>query len=289
MLGKTRIAPTPSGYLHQGNLFSFALTWLMARKEGLPILLRIDDMDRDRYRRQYVEDIFRSLEALGIDYDEGPESINDFEKNWSQEKRLPLYNSALKQLQEANQLFACTCSRKEILAQSPANIYPGSCLNKKLNLDGEQRAWRWKNHLNTIQVSAWEQKDFQRKLAPEMQYPVLKSKAGFPAYQLSSVIDDLHFGISHIVRGEDLRNSSLLQLALAENVVFSDFKSIRFHHHPLKMLAGEKLSKSQGAPAALLYRDKNAKQALIDDLSIYLPLPKGAQNLKQLLDLYRVA
>ncbi len=289
MLGKTRIAPTPSGYLHQGNLFSFTLTWLMARKAGLQILLRIDDMDRARYRSQYVEDIFRSLEALGIDYDEGPQSINDFEKNWSQEKRLPLYNSALKQLQEANQLFACTCSRKDILAHSPANIYPGTCLHKKLNLEGEQRAWRWKNHLETIHIRAWEQKDYQQKLPPEMHYPVLKSKAGYPAYQLSSVIDDLHFGISYIVRGEDLRNSSLLQLAIAENAFFSDFKSIRFHHHPLKMLAGEKLSKSQGAPAALLYRDQNAKQALIDDLSQYLHLPKGANNLRELLDLYRVA
>jgi len=289
MLGKTRIAPTPSGYLHQGNLFSFALTWLMARKEGLQILLRIDDMDRARYRSHYVEDIFRSLEALGIDYDEGPESIDEFEKNWSQENRRALYNEALTQLKETNQLFACTCSRKDILAHSPVNIYPGTCLHKKLNLEGEKRAWRWKNHLNTIRVSAWEQKDFQQKLPPEMLYPVLKSKAGFPAYQLSSVIDDLHFGISHIVRGDDLRSSSLLQIALAQSQGWQNFTQIRFHHHPLKTIQNQKLSKSQDAPAAEVYTNPKALPKLLEDLSQYLHLPKGAQNLRELLNLYRIA
>ena len=108
MIPKTRLAPTPSGYLHRGNLFSFALTWLLARKDGLQILLRIDDMDRARFRPEYLEDIFRSLDSLGINYDEGPSGPDDFHSRWSQMHRRELYDYALSQMRQDQLLFACT-------------------------------------------------------------------------------------------------------------------------------------------------------------------------------------
>lgn len=288
MVGKTRLAPTPSGYLHRGNLFSFALTWLMARKEGLKLLLRIDDLDRARFRLAYLEDIFRSLEALGMEYDEGPQGVDDFEKNWSQKHRRDLYDAHLKEMRLNDELFACDCSRKAILQKSPENIYPGTCLHKDLSFDSGPKAWRWKKAAGDVLIRGWHQANRQEKLAPEMYYPILKSKAAYPAYQLSSVIDDLHFNISHIVRGEDLWDSSAVQMTLAESQQWDHFTSIRFHHHPLKLIAGQKLSKSQNAPSALIYKQAKNLQPLIDDLSDYLHLPKGAQNLKELLALYRL-
>jgi glutamyl-tRNA synthetase len=75
---KTRIAPTPSGFLHAGNAFNFLQTAALAKQSGARVLLRIDDMDRDRYRPAYVNDIFETLDFLGIHWQEGPKQINDF-------------------------------------------------------------------------------------------------------------------------------------------------------------------------------------------------------------------
>src|SRR5262245_28324997 len=92
---KTRIAPTPSGYLHIGTILSFSLTAGLARREGASILLRIDDLDRERVQAEYVEDIFETLRFLGIPWDEGPTDAEDFARNWSQMRRLLLYRKAL--------------------------------------------------------------------------------------------------------------------------------------------------------------------------------------------------
>ncbi|MCR9153343.1 MAG: glutamate--tRNA ligase family protein [Bacteroidetes bacterium] len=290
MIGKTRLAPTPSGYLHQGNLFSFALTWLMARKDGLEILLRIDDMDRNRYRRSYLEDIFLSLEALGIDYDEGPQAVDDFEKNWSQLKRMDLYHEALNEIRLKGDLFACSCSRKEILRLNPDGLYPGTCRSKGLSLDEDSHAWRWQHCNLELSLKNWmgEKDTFPYPL--EMQHLVLRTKSAKPAYQICSLIDDLHFKVSHIVRGQDLWHSSLVQIALAQKYQWSNFPMVNFHHHPL-LLNGEKqkISKSQAAPAAEVYRNEAARMSLLNELAQHLNLPLGAQNLSELLNLYRVA
>ena len=92
---KTRIAPTPSGLLHEGNGISFLLTYALARAYEGQILLRIDDLDAERMRLAYLDDIFRTLDWLGIEWDEGPSSVADFQQNWSQHHRLDLYQNAL--------------------------------------------------------------------------------------------------------------------------------------------------------------------------------------------------
>jgi glutamyl-tRNA synthetase len=86
---QTRIAPTPSGYLHLGNAYSFLLTKALAKKHGAKILLRIDDLDRDRYRPEYVEDIFATLDFLEIKIDQGPKNSKEMESTWSQVHRHP--------------------------------------------------------------------------------------------------------------------------------------------------------------------------------------------------------
>src|ERR1044072_3055513 len=111
---RTRIAPTPSGYLHIGNAFSFLLTALHAKKRGASLLLRIDDIDDERKRPEYVNDIFTSLEWLGIEWNEGPSGPEDFELNWSQNRRLDIYKGILPRLREAEIIFACECSRKKL-------------------------------------------------------------------------------------------------------------------------------------------------------------------------------
>src|SRR5580692_4653347 len=127
---KTRIAPTPSGFLHLGNVLSFAITAAIATKTGAKILLRIDDLDRDRVNKQYVQDIFDTLNFLEIPWDEGPRNYNEYESEYSQLHRMELYQAALQQLKNSGQVFACTCSRADVRRNNADDIYPGTCRNK---------------------------------------------------------------------------------------------------------------------------------------------------------------
>jgi len=280
---KTRLAPTPSGYLHEGNLFAFALTWLQARKEGWNLVLRVDDQDRARYRMAYLEDIFRSLDFLGIDYDEGPQNVDDFEKNWSQVLRRDLYDEALKELKDQDQLFACNCSRKQILASNPKGDYPGTCLERNLDFAQESIAWRWKSPVAGAHMQLWTDEVQMHGLDSRLRNVILRNKEGQAAYQLCSIIDDQHFGISHIIRGQDLFDSSVCQLAIAQEMAWHSFLKIKFHHHPIIRQKGQKLSKSQAAPAAEIYRQPERLEGLLNRLSDYLHLPRGAQSLAELL------
>lgn len=127
---RTRFAPTPSGYLHIGNAWSFFLTWLIVRHYGGSIHLRIDDLDQSRYRKEYLDDIFSSLEWLGFNWDTGPNDSNDFLKNYSQIHNQKDYRNALEILlnqpkDATSNIYACECSRKQI-----ALIYSGLCRHK---------------------------------------------------------------------------------------------------------------------------------------------------------------
>jgi glutamyl/glutaminyl-tRNA synthetase len=229
---RLRLAPTPSGFLHAGNALNFILNALLARaRPGGRLLLRIDDLDADRKRPEYVQDVFDTLRWLDISWDEGPVNAADFEKNWSQHTRIALYEQVLARLRETGLLFACSKSRR---ALAPfGHVYPVEFREQGLSLDAPNVAWR-------IKTPA----DFP---LPDF---IVRRRDGIPAYQLASVVDDLHFGITHVVRGEDLAASTRAQQFLAECLGESRFSKIQFLHHPLLLNdSGEKLSKSAGAAA----------------------------------------
>ncbi|WP_460503336.1 glutamate--tRNA ligase family protein, partial [Hymenobacter agri] len=94
----SRLAPTPSGFLHLGNAVNFVLTWLLTRRAGGTLHLRIDDLDRARLRPAYLDNIFRVIDWLGIDYDHGPTGPDDFLRHHSQLLHLPEYNRVLRRL-----------------------------------------------------------------------------------------------------------------------------------------------------------------------------------------------
>jgi glutamyl-tRNA synthetase len=225
-----RLAPTPSGYLHAGNAFNFILTAATARMHPQGrLLLRIDDMDADRKRPEYVTHIFRTLERLQIEWDEGPTGPDAFEQYWSQRHRMAIYEVALQQLRSKDLLFPCQRSRKD-LAALPSD-YPPEFRDFPLNFDQPDTAWR----ANT---------------PPDAPLPafIVRRRDGLPAYQLTSICDDLHFGITHIIRGEDLLASTQAQLWLAQMADWTAFNAIYVHHHPLVLDGdGQKISKSTGA------------------------------------------
>jgi glutamyl-tRNA synthetase len=228
---RLRFAPTPSGYLHIGNALNFVLNWLLARLNGGKILLRIDDLDAERKRPEYVADVFENLLWLELDWDEGPISPEDFEKNWSQRLRLPLYFKQLDKLRATGLLFACRKSRRDL--EPFDGQYPPGFRRQGIPLDEPDAAWR---------VDA--------SMAKSLADFIVRRRDGLPAYQVASLADDLFFGITHVVRGADLGPSTASQRFLAECLNEDNFLTINFLHHPLLTDEhGAKLSKSEGAAA----------------------------------------
>jgi glutamyl-tRNA synthetase len=260
---KTRIAPTPSGFLHLGNILSFAFTAAIARKTQARILLRIDDLDRDRATREYVEDIFNTLHFLDIPWDEGPRDYLEFETTYSQLHRMDLYRQALQHLRESRQVFACNCSRTQIATASPDGTYPGTCRYKGIPLDEENVSWRLcTTGQEQVQVNTLSGQSIKAVLPFSMSSFVVRKRDGFPAYQLTSVIDDQYFGVDLVVRGEDLWPSTLAQLYLSSLLPGNNFQGCTFWHHPLLMGTGDKkLSKSAGDTSIQFLRRKGKAPA----------------------------
>ncbi|CAN5327606.1 tRNA glutamyl-Q(34) synthetase GluQRS [soil metagenome] len=243
----TRLAPTPSGYLHQGNAFNFLLNWLMAREQGGKVLLRIDDLDVPRSKQEYLHDVFETLDWLGIDWDAGPAATDDLAASWSQSLRLPLYNSLLEQLRAQGHLFACDCSRKSLAAAG--GVYQGNCIHKGIPFDQPDVAWRVKvNVTETISFNDGWQGETIIALGLQVGSFVVRRRDGIPAYQIASLADDVHYGITSIARGMDLLSSTASQLYLAKLLGLGLFTQTLFYHHPLLLdQAGHKLSKSTGS------------------------------------------
>lgn len=283
---KTRFAPTPSGYLHLGNAFSFILTWLIARKNQGKILLRIDDLDNERSRPEYIQDIFESLLWLELDYDEGPQNVLDFAENYSQKLRLPRYQLALEKLQNSNLVYACVCSRKQIQKASFEGIYPNTCREASLSLATSQSAWRIQVSDNQL-ITFFDLQKGKTKidLKKGMGDFIIKRKDDIPAYQLVSLVDDMDFGVNFIVRGLDLWTSSAAQVFLAEKIQLSDFQYVTFYHHPLlKNFEGIKLSKSAGDLSLQSLRNQGLKPLFMYQfVSENLGIPKN--NIQSLDDL----
>jgi len=256
---RTRIAPTPSGYLHLGNVMSFVITAALAERCGARILLRIDDMDRERYDPKYVQDIFDTLRFLDIPWHEGPRDIASFTSEYSQIHRIDLYKSLLATLEEQQAIFACDCSRSRLLRQNKDGHYTGNCSSRGLPLNREDICWRMHTDNRLIPVNTL-QGITRQMLPPSVQYFTVKKKDGYPAYQLSSLADDLYFDVDLIVRGEDLWPSTLAQCFLAMQLNKKTFLKSTFHHHSLiKDTDGMKLSKSAGATSIFHLRKEGKK------------------------------
>ncbi len=232
-----RLAPTPSGYLHLGNAVNFVLTWLLVRRAGGTLHLRIDDLDRARLRRPYLDTIFRVIDWLGIDYDHGPSGPDDFLRHYSQLLYLPAYNQVLRRLaQQPNLVYATRRSRT-----SPAEPVP---------LDTPGAAWRVQVPPNVYMANS-SVGEVQVPLAAAMPDFIIRKKDGVAAYQVASVVDDLRLGTTLIVRGLDLQPSTAAQRWLAaqlpETSAFAGPGVQVVHHQLLHDAGGQKLSKSTQA------------------------------------------
>jgi glutamyl-tRNA synthetase len=276
---RTRIAPTPSGFLHLGNILSFAITIELARKTGAAVLLRIDDLDQERYQDDYVQDIFDTLDFLELPWDEGPRDLAEFRRQYSQVNRLPSYEEALDHLQASGNLFACTCPRSLLQTTGKDGIYPGTCIEQDYSLSSPQVNWRlYTRPTQEITVKTIDGTPITTTLPGPIHYLVVKKKDRMPSYQLASIIDDLYFDVDLVVRGKDLWHSTVAQLYLSQHLPINTFHQTTFYHHALLTdQDGKKLSKTAGATSVRYLKNQGKKKEEVYKLLAQLAgLPDAA-------------
>ena len=215
-----RFAPSPSGRMHMGNLWSCLLAWLSARSVGGGMVLRLEDLDPDRCRPEYCGQIMRDLEWLGLDWDGEPVY---------QSKRTEVYRQAFQALEQQNVIYPCFCTRAERLAASAphrsdgAAVYDGRCGRlteaEREELSRTRRpAWRVRVPEKVIAFRDLLQGDYKEDLKRDCGDFILRRSDGVFAYQLAVVVDDAAMGVTQVVRGSDLLPSTPRQLWLQERL-----------------------------------------------------------------------
>ena len=248
----SRIAPTPSGYLHAGNALNFVLTWLLVRSTGGTLRLRIDDLDAPRMQPQFLADVFDTLNWLQLDWDLGPQTPGEHTNSFAQSLRVQQYQSLITKLQNTGLVFACKCSRSQI----GATPYTGTCIPLHLPYNTVDTALRIQTPAeSSIQFHDELKGDVSVDLFEVMRHFIIRRRDGILAYQIASLVDDLQYGINTLVRGEDLLHSTAAQLYLANLAGLNSFTQNKFYHHALlKGDDGQKLSKSAGSQSLQWWR-----------------------------------
>ena len=258
---KGRFAPSPTGRMHAGNIYSYLCTWLITKKLEGKIVLRIEDLDVERSKSEFIDLIQSDFNMLGLTWDEGPY----FQACDSAQER---YKNIFDCFQ--NNTYPCFCTRAELKNQSAPHfgekrVYSGKCRNLSqeqiAKLKKQKNAsYRLKVPNRTIEFCDGIQGVYSQNLASECGDFVIKRADGLFAYQLAVVADDAAQGISVVVRGYDLINSTPQQIYLHELL---DAKTPDYWHVPLFVNdEGRRLSK----------RDKDAS---LDELLSKYKTPEG--------------
>lgn len=236
-----RFAPSPTGPLHVGSLIAATASYLQAHAMQGEWLVRMEDLDTPRTVPGAADHILRTLEHYGFEW-HGPVIY--------QSQRQAAYEAALTQLKDQGALYGCGCSRKEIADSGHLGldgvVYPGTCRHG-LAPGKAARAWRIRVGDHLIRFEDDIQGAQQQQLADDIGDFVLKRADGLFAYQLAVVVDDAWQGITHVLRGADLLDSTPRQIFLQQQL---QLPQPGYAHVPVATnTAGEKLSKQTLAPA----------------------------------------
>ena len=249
-----RLAPSPTGALHAGNVRTFLVAWLRARSLGGKVILRIDDLDHPRDKPGAAEEALRDLEWLGFDWDE----------TLIQSQRKDIYREALETLREKSLAYPCVCSRKDVeSAQSAPHEgeqlrYPGTCRGRFRSwrdayaFSGRPPCWRFRAPGDaTISFEDAFAGEYSQNVAEKMgDFPLARDEYG-AGYTLASVADDILSGVTEVVRADDLLPATpaqiLVERALSGSPRFRANREIRFCHVPLVVGPdGKRLAKRHG-------------------------------------------
>ena len=229
-----RFAPSPSGLLHQGSLIAALASYVHAHWHHGSWLVRMEDVDFSRCTVAYGQSQLATLHALGFEFDEPV--------MW-QSQRSAAYQQAFDRFAADQRIYPCTCTRRDLGDNSQHNF---NICQARLKLGHPIRSWRFRV---TDQLIAWRNgtQTMHEDLTKSCGDFVIKREPDEWTYQLAVVVDDGAQGITHIVRGNDLLDSSARQIALQETL---SLPRPVYNHIPLLLdEAGRKLSKSEQAPA----------------------------------------
>jgi glutamyl-tRNA synthetase len=263
----TRLAPSPTGALHLGNARTFLVNWLLARQRGWRVLLRIEDLDGPRVKRGADRQAIEDLRWLGIDWDEGP---------IYQSPRMPNYRAAIDRLLASGAAYPCTCTRKEVAlaasaphAEDGAAIYPGMCRDRFRSVEearkqsGREPAIRFDTRGKTVEFtdafSGAHRIDVERTLGDF----VIAKGDGTAAYQLAVVVDDAQMSVTHVVRGDDLLDSTPRQILLYQSLGLADRVPVYFHLPLIVGTDGRRLAKRHGDTRLAHYRERGVRSSRV--------------------------
>ena len=242
-----RLAPSPTGAQHVGNARTYLLAWLSIRSRGGRLILRIEDIDSPRIKCRAAEQAIEDLRWLGLDWDEGPD-VGGPHAPYVQTDRLELYREALTRLQQAEQVYPCTCTRSDVAAAAGAPhehrsphapreasisrselptvigqegpIYPGTCALRTageaadLAAAGQAFAWRFRASAARRSFTDFVAGPQACVVSRDLGDFVVAKADGLPAYQLAVVVDDHAMSVTEVLRGDDLLASAFRQLEL---------------------------------------------------------------------------
>lgn len=284
-----RFAPSPSGRMHLGNVFAAMLAWLYARQADGELLLRIEDLDPDRCKPEYVMQLRDDLRWLGLDWDR---------EGQPQSQRSEVYREAFERLEEKGLIYPCYCSRAELHAASAPHasdgtpIYGGACRNLTAAQKAEKTrkpAWRivvpdqdysFEDGLQGLQTE---------NLARECGDFIVRRSDSVYAYQLAVVVDDGAMNVTQVVRGKDLLNSTPRQLYLQDLL---GLPHPQYLHVPLLLSPdGRRLSKRDRDLDLGILRQTHTPEQVIGSLAHAAGLIKQptAISLPELLSVFEPA
>jgi glutamyl-tRNA synthetase len=252
----TRFAPSPTGYIHVGNLRTALMNYLIARKNGGTFILRLDDTDQERSKQEYIDGLFADLEWLGIKFDRVEQ----------QSKRLDRYREAAEQLKAAGRFYECFESpteldlkRKKLLNMGRPPVYDRASLKlteaekDAFRAEGRQGYWRFRLDQERIEWTDGIIGPISIDAA-SVSDPVLIKADGQVLYTFASSVDDVDMGVTHIVRGADHVTNTATQIQIMQ--ALGGTPPTFAHHSLLTGAKGEELSKRLGV---LSLRDLRAR------------------------------
>lgn len=261
---RCRMAPSPTGKLHIGTAHTALFNFLFAKHHGGDFILRIDDSDPTRSKKEFEDDIVNSLKWLGITWDEGPDVGGPFAP-YRQSQRLGSYQKYLDQLLEAKKAYRCFCSKEEleekkkaVEAKGEAYIYDGKCKGLTAaqiqnNLDAKKPfVVRLINPNKTVTFKDMVRGEISVDSQPLGDF-ILARSDGSPLLNFAVVIDDIEYKITHAIRGEDFLNATPYQILIYEalGVAPPEIANLSFIYAP----DHTKLSKRHGATGISEFRE----------------------------------
>ena len=291
MTTTTRFAPSPTGLLHLGNIRTALINWLYARTNNGKFILRIDDTDLERSKDEYASKIKYDLEWLGIDFDE----------TFNQSSRFEVYKARFDILVDQGRVYPCYETPEELerkrklqMASGGKPVYDRSALaltdQQKKEFEGEGRKPHWRFLMNSKRVQ-WDdilkgQVDIDLLSLSD---PVVYREDGVPLYTFSSVVDDIDFNITNVIRGDDHTSNTAVQIELINAM---DTNKIVFAHHALLTASsGDKLSKRDNVISIESFREKNIDPLAILSLLATIGTSNSIElksNISQIIEEFRI-